>query len=149
MAKKDKKSKEAKKARMAAKNEKNAKKAGQKLKKQSKKAGDDLEDDVDLDELLKQLAQQQAEYEEVHVETVERPTKRLNATLCASNNNGKKELVLFGGEVNTEDSCLKTHQLQDLLIPCVTINLESFYFMVVNSHLLSNPLSIIIPTHGS
>ncbi|KAG7697241.1 hypothetical protein KL933_001564 [Ogataea haglerorum] len=101
MAKKDKKSKEAKKARIAQKNEKNAKKAGEKLKKLSKKAGDNLEDDVDLDELLKQLALEQQEFEEVHVEVIDRPLKRLNATFAASNTNGRRELILFGGEVNT------------------------------------------------
>ncbi|KAH3662373.1 hypothetical protein OGAPHI_005625 [Ogataea philodendri] len=101
MAKKDKKSKEAKKARMAQKNEKNNKKADEKLKKLSKKAGDDLEDDMDLDELLKQLALEQEKFEEIHVDVVDKPLKRLNATLVASNTNGRRELVLFGGEVNT------------------------------------------------
>ncbi len=65
MAKKDKKAKEAKKARIALKSEKSAKKADSKLKKLSKKAGDDLEDDVDIDELLKQLALEQQQFEEV------------------------------------------------------------------------------------
>ncbi|ODV83351.1 hypothetical protein CANARDRAFT_203391 [[Candida] arabinofermentans NRRL YB-2248] len=112
MAKKDKKSKDAKKARTAVKHEKANKKSENKLKKMSKKAGDDLEDDVDLDELLKQLAKQQEEFEEIHVEVVDKPTKRLNSTLIASNSNGKRELILFGGEVATAASTV--HFYNDL-----------------------------------
>lgn len=103
MAKKDKKNKDAKKALKAAKAAKNAAKGESKLKKQSKKAGDDLEDDVDIDTLLQQLAAEQEQFEQVHVTTLDKPTKRTNATLVAAPMLQKRELFLFGGETaNTQ-----------------------------------------------
>ena len=99
MAKKDKKNKEAKKALKAQKAEKKASKGESKLKKQSKKAGDDLEDDVDIDTLLEQLAAEQAQFEAVHVTNIEKPMKRTNGTLIAAPMAKRRELFLFGGEV--------------------------------------------------
>ncbi|KAG0679664.1 hypothetical protein C6P42_005454 [Pichia californica] len=98
MAKKDKKKDEAKKAAKAAKAEKKASKGQTKLKKQSKKAGDDIEDDVDIDTLLQQLAEEQEQFEAVHVSTIDKPIKRTNATLIAAPMAQRRELFLFGGE---------------------------------------------------
>lgn len=98
MAKKDKKSKENKKALKAAKAEKKAAKGETKIKKQSKKAGDDIEDEVDIDTLLAQLAEEQAQFEQVHVSVIEKPIKRTNATLVAAPMAQRRELFLFGGE---------------------------------------------------
>ncbi|OWB55951.1 hypothetical protein B5S28_g1840 [[Candida] boidinii] len=153
MAKKDKKSKDAKdakKARMAKKNEKNVKKADSKLKKLSKKAGDDLEDDVDLDELLKQLANSQLEFEEIHIDIVKKPTKRLNSTLVSSNNNGKKELVLFGGEVSNGQT---VNFFNDLYVYTVDNNIWRRYIsknspLARSSHAMCYHPSGIFLMHG-
>lgn len=99
MAKKDKKSKEAKKARAAEKQKKNAAKAEQKDKKLAKKLGEDEEDD-DIDAILEKYAQEQLEFTEVKIEVCDRPSKRLNPTLVANPSHTKRELILFGGEVN-------------------------------------------------
>lgn len=114
MAKKDKKGKDAKKALKAAKAAKNQAKGDAKLKKQSKKAGDDLEDDVDIDTLLQQLAEEQAQFEAVHITTVEKPVKRTNGTLVAAPMAQKRELVLFGGETATPQGTVHFHN--DLLV---------------------------------
>ncbi|CDK29723.1 unnamed protein product [Kuraishia capsulata CBS 1993] len=114
MAKKDKKAKENKKARAALKNEKAGKKAEQKNKKKAVKFGDnDLEDDVDIDELLSNLAKEQEQFEAINIEIVKRPSKRLNGTLVGAINNGKKELVLFGGETSDSQT---VHFYNDLFV---------------------------------
>lgn len=112
MAKKDKKNKDAKKALKAAKAEKKAAKGETKLKKQSKKAGDDIEDEVDIDTLLQQLAEEQAQFEAVHVTVMDKPTKRTNATLVAAPMAQRREIFLFGGEVATSQGIV--HFYNDL-----------------------------------
>ncbi|TID30648.1 hypothetical protein CANINC_000803 [Pichia inconspicua] len=109
MAKKDKKNNDAKKAAKAAKAAKNAAKGQTKLKKQSKKAGDDIEDDVDIDQLLEQLALEQEQFEAVNVTNIERPTKRVNATLVAAPSPQRKELILFGGETANSQGIVHFH----------------------------------------
>lgn len=109
MAKKDKKNKEAKKALKAAKAEKKAAKGESKMKKQSKKAGDDIEDEVDIDTLLSQLAEEQAQFEAVHVSVIEKPTKRTNATLVAAAMAQRRELFLFGGETANSQGVVHFH----------------------------------------
>lgn len=109
MAKKDKKNKEAKKALKAAKAEKKAAKGDSKLKKLSKKAGDDIEDDVDIDTLLAQLAEEQAQFEAVHVSTIDKPIKRTNATLVAAPMAQRRELFLFGGETANNQGIVHFH----------------------------------------
>lgn len=99
MAKKDKAAKAAKRQRGLEKSLKNQKKSESKLKKQSARLGDD---DVDLDELLAELAQKQQDFEKVEIGVCERPTKRQSATLVASPSNAR-ELFLFGGESLTKD----------------------------------------------
>lgn len=99
MAKKDKKLKEAKKARTAEKQKKNASKSEEKSKKMAKKRGDE-EEDEDIDAILEQFAKEQEELTAVAVEVCERPSKRLNPSLNASPIAGKRELLLFGGEVS-------------------------------------------------
>ncbi|KZF24359.1 galactose oxidase [Xylona heveae TC161] len=97
MGKKDKKSKVDKKARVA---EKQSKKAAQKEKKASKKgpAGDDSDaEDVDLDAVLAQYAEQQAQFLKVTEVGCEPPPSRSSATLIGSPSNSN-ELFLFGGE---------------------------------------------------
>lgn len=118
MAKKDKKSKEAKKARTAEKTAKNAKKGESKDKKLAKKRGDDSdEEDVDLDEMLKQLALDQQAFEEVRVETVDKPAKRVNAAMVGVNNNGRREIFLFGGEYTNTNSHLNFHNDLNVFSP--------------------------------
>ncbi|KAJ8142657.1 hypothetical protein OY671_004200 [Metschnikowia pulcherrima] len=97
MAKKDKKAKEAKKARAAEKQKKNTAKSDSKQKKLAKKLGED-EDDQDIDAILEQYAKEQAEFTAINVAVTSRPSKRLNPTLVASPLQGKRELILFGGE---------------------------------------------------
>lgn len=109
MAKKDKKNKDAKKAMKAAKAAKNAAKGETKLKKQSKKAGDDIEDDVDIDELLKQLAVEQEQFEAVHVTNIDKPLKRTNGTLVAAPMAQRRELFLFGGETANSQGIVHFH----------------------------------------
>lgn len=101
MAKKDKKSKEAKKARAAEKQKKNTQKAELKQKKIAKKTGED-EDDQDIDAILEQYAKEQEELMAVKVETCEKPSKRLNPSMVASPLQGKRELILFGGETTSQ-----------------------------------------------
>lgn len=100
MGKKDKKSKEEKKARAAEKQKKNSQKAELKQKKQAKKTGEEEEDDQDIDAILEQYAKEQEELLAVKVDVVEKPSKRLNPSLVASSLQGKRELILFGGEFN-------------------------------------------------
>ncbi|KAG7194852.1 uncharacterized protein KQ657_003954 [Scheffersomyces spartinae] len=100
MAKKDKKSKEAKKARTAEKAKKNQLKAEVKNKKLAKKQGDEEEEDEDIDALLERIAKEQEEFEAIKIETCSHPTKRLNPTMVSSPTHGKREMILFGGEVN-------------------------------------------------
>lgn len=114
MAKKDKKNNDAKKAAKAAKAAKNAAKGQSKLKKQLKKDDDDLEDDVDMDQLLEELALEQAKFDEIHISQVTKPTKRTNATLIASQMAQKRELVLFGGETQSQNGTIHFHN--DLLV---------------------------------
>lgn len=97
MAKKDKKAKEAKKARAAEKQKKNTQKAELKQKKIAKKSGEE-EEDEDIDAILEQYAKEQEELMAVKVEICDRPSKRLNPTMVASPLQGKRELILFGGE---------------------------------------------------
>lgn len=99
MAKKDKKLKEAKKARTAEKQKKNASKSEEKNKKMAKKRGDE-EEDEDIDAILEQFAKEQEELTAVNIEVCERPSKRLNPSMAASPLQGKRELILFGGEVS-------------------------------------------------
>ncbi|PVH16637.1 uncharacterized protein CXQ87_004932 [Candidozyma duobushaemuli] len=100
MGKKDKKSKEDKKARAAEKQKKNNQKAESKQKKQAKKSGEDEEEDQDIDAILEQYAKEQEELLAVKVDVVDRPSKRLNPAMVASPLQGKRELLLFGGEAN-------------------------------------------------
>lgn len=100
MGKKDKKSKKEKKARAAEKQKKNSQKAELKQKKQAKKTGEEEEDDQDIDAILEQYAKEQEELLAVKVDVVEKPSKRLNPSLVASPLQGKRELILFGGEFN-------------------------------------------------
>lgn len=97
MAKKDKKLKEAKKARTAEKQKKNASKSEEKQKKMAKKRGDE-EEDEDIDAILEQFAREQEELTAVKIDVCDRPSKRLNPSLTASPLQGKRELILFGGE---------------------------------------------------
>ncbi|PGH06446.1 hypothetical protein AJ79_06536 [Helicocarpus griseus UAMH5409] len=97
MGKKDKKSKTAEqKARVAAKQ---SKKAAQKEKKaKAKGQGDDSDaEDVDLDAVLAQYAEEQAKFLKVTEVVSGPPTPRASATLIASPA-GRNELFLFGGE---------------------------------------------------
>lgn len=104
MAKKNsKKDKEAKKARAEEKNKKNLSKAEGKNKKKAKKTGEVDEDDVDIDEILANYKKEQEAFEAINVETVTRPSKRINVSMVANPNHGKKELFIFGGE-NTVDN---------------------------------------------
>lgn len=105
MAKKDKKSKEAKKARTAEKQKKNTQKAELKQKKIAKKTGEE-EEDQDIDAILEQYAKEQEELMAVKVEICDRPSRRLNPTIVASPLQGKRELILFGGEA-TQSSMSK------------------------------------------
>lgn len=98
MAKKDKKAKEAKKARGAEKQKKSASKSEVKNKKLAKKLGDE-EEDEDIDAILEQFNKEQEEFDEVRIDIVKRPSKRLNPTMVANPQHGKRELILFGGEV--------------------------------------------------
>ncbi|CCH40581.1 Kelch repeat-containing protein 3 [Wickerhamomyces ciferrii] len=104
MAKKNnKKDKEAKKARVEEKNKKNLAKAERNTKKKAKKTGEIDEDDVDIDEILANYKKEQEAFEAINIESVERPSKRINSSMVANPNHGKKELIIFGGE-NTVDN---------------------------------------------
>lgn len=98
MAKKEKKSKDAKKLRAAEKQKKNNQKAELKQKKLAKKSGED-EEDEDIDAILEQFAKEQEELTAVNVDVVSRPSRRLNPAMVSSPLHGKRELILFGGEV--------------------------------------------------
>lgn len=111
MAKKDKKSKDAKKLRAAEKQKKNTAKADAKNKKLSKKFGEE-EDDQDIDEILEQYAKEQEQFEAVHIEVCNKPSKRLNPAMVSNPIHGKRELFLFGGEVNDD----KAHFYNDLFV---------------------------------
>lgn len=97
MGKKDKKSKDEKKARAAEKQKRNKSKAESKNKKLAKKFGEE-EEDQDVDEILEQFAKEQEEFQRIKIEICTRPSKRLNSTLVANNSQGRRELILFGGE---------------------------------------------------
>lgn len=109
MAKKDKKS-DAKKARAAEKQKKNMSKADSKTKKMAKKSGEE-EEDQDIDEILQQYAKEQEAFQAINIEVVKRPSKRLNPAIVATPVQGKKELLLFGGE-HTENGV--SHFYNDL-----------------------------------
>ncbi|AAS51243.1 ACR016Wp [Eremothecium gossypii ATCC 10895] len=115
MAKKGKKDKDAKKARAEAKSKKSLLKAEQKDKKKAKKLGADDDDDMDIEEVLANFKRQQAEFEAVNVETVERPHQRSSSSLVANPLHNKRELILFGGEY-TNQSTGMTHFYNDLFI---------------------------------
>lgn len=93
MAKKDKKLKEAKKARAAEKAKKNESKAAKK----DKKKQDEEDEDQDIDEILAQFAKEQEEFEQINIEVVDRPLKRLSPAMVASPLN-RREILMFGGE---------------------------------------------------
>jgi len=104
MAKKDKKKdKDAKKARIEEKNKKAQQKAERNNKKKAKKTGEIDEDDVDIDEILANYKKEQEAFEAINIETVDRPSKRINVSMVANPNHGKRELIMFGGE-NTVDN---------------------------------------------
>ena len=95
---KDKKAKAAEKKRRVA--EKQSKKAAHKEKKGKSKGrteDDSDAEDVDLDAVLAEFAQKQAQFLKVTEEVCEPPAPRSSATLIASPSN-EKELFLFGGE---------------------------------------------------
>lgn len=107
MAKKNKKDKEAKKARAEAKNKRNQQKAAAKNKKMMNKLNaqdSDNEDDVDLDTILAQFKLEQEKYEKINIETVQKPTKRINACMVANPLHSKREIILFGGEYTDNDT---------------------------------------------
>lgn len=110
MAKKDKKSKDAKKARAAEKQKKNLSKADTKSKKMAKKSGEE-EEDQDIDQILEQYAKEQEEFQAINIDVVKKPSKRLNPAMVANPTQGKKELLLFGGE-HTENGV--SHFYNDL-----------------------------------
>ncbi|CCE65598.1 hypothetical protein TPHA_0M00200 [Tetrapisispora phaffii CBS 4417] len=114
MAKKTKKDKDAKKARAEAKAKKNQSKAEIKDKKKAKKNldGED-EDDMDIEEVLANFKKEQEQFEQINVESVDKPTRRINSCMIANPNHGKKELLLFGGE-NTSQEQGVTHFYNDL-----------------------------------
>lgn len=100
MAKKNGKAdKEAKKARMAEKNKKNASKAEKSGKKKAKKLGDvDEEEDMDIDEILANFKKEQEQFQAVNIEIINRPSRRINASMVANPSHTKRELFIFGGE---------------------------------------------------
>lgn len=154
MAKKDKKNSDSKKAAKAAKAAKQAAKSASKAKKQLKKdfAGDDeFEDDVDIDELLAQLAKEQEEFDSITINSISKPQKRINATLVACNMQQKKELVLFGGETTLNNGNVKFHN--DLNIYSVDKNTWKQYIcqnspMPRSSHTMIYHQSGIMVLHG-
>ncbi|CAR28290.1 hypothetical protein ZYGR_0R00230 [Zygosaccharomyces rouxii] len=115
MAKKGKKDKEAKKARGEQKLKKNQGKAELKDKKKAKKvlADDDEDDDMDLEEVLASFKKEQEQFEKVVVESVDKPSARINPCLVSNPAHGKKELILFGGEY-TNQSNSTTHFYNEL-----------------------------------
>lgn len=116
MAKKTKKDKESKKARAELKLKKNQSKAEVKDKKKAKKIfGDaDDEDDLDIEQVLANFKKEQDQFEKILVESIDRPSKRINACMIANPIHGKNELLLFGGE-NTNQTTSLTHFFNDLV----------------------------------
>lgn len=103
MAKKnDKAAKAAKRQRGLEKSLKNSKKGESKSQKQNAKLGAEDEDNVDIDEVLAELAKQQADHDKVTIDICKRPSKRQNGTLVPNPAN-RKEILLFGGEVLTKE----------------------------------------------
>ncbi|KAI9738742.1 MAG: hypothetical protein M1834_008249 [Cirrosporium novae-zelandiae] len=97
MAKKDKKSKkEEQKARAATKQSKKTAKSEKKFQKKGKDQDSD-EEEVDLDAVLAQYAEQQAHFLKVTEDKCEPPSPRSSSTILASPSNSN-ELLLFGGE---------------------------------------------------
>lgn len=83
-------------------NEKHAKataKSDTKQKKRFKRMGE--EEDMGIDEILARYAQEQEQFEQVTIQSCDRPSKRLNPALVSSPVHGKRELLLFGGETTT------------------------------------------------
>lgn len=116
MAKKGKKDKEAKKARAEAKLKKNEGKAAEKEKKRSKKIfGAEDEDDLDIEQVLANFKKEQEQFEKVVINSIERPTKRINPCMVSNPIHGKKELIIFGGE-HTNQATSVTHFYNDLNI---------------------------------
>lgn len=116
MAKKNKKDKEAKKARAEAKLKKNEGKAAEKEKKKSKKIfGADEDDDLDIEEVLANFKKEQEKFEKVVVESIERPSKRINPCMVSNPIHGKRELFIFGGE-NTNSTTSMTTFYNDLIV---------------------------------
>jgi Galactose oxidase, central domain len=98
MVKKDKKSKSAEqKARVAAKQTKKAAKGEKKAKTKSSRDDDSDAEEVDLDAVLAEYAEQQARFLKVTETSCGPPSSRSSATLIASPSN-RNELFLFGGE---------------------------------------------------
>lgn len=107
MAKKnDKVAKAAKRQRGLEKALKNQKKSDNKTQKQNAKVGVEDEDNVDIDEVLAELAKQQAKHDKVAIDACKRPSKRQNSTLVPNPAN-RKEIVLFGGEVLTKEGTVQ------------------------------------------
>lgn len=114
MAKKNKKDKEAKKARAEAKSKKNQAKAETKDKKRAKKNRDeDDDDDLDIEEVLNNFKKEQEQFEKVNIESVSKPTKRINPCMISNPIHNKKELLLFGGETTNPETSV-TNFFNDL-----------------------------------
>ena len=114
MAKKAKKDKDAKKARAEQKSKKNQAKAEQKDKKMSKKInGEEEEEDMDIEEVLANFKKEQEQFEQVNIENVAKPTRRINSCMISNPTHGKSELIIFGGE-NTSSETSTTHFYNDL-----------------------------------
>lgn len=95
---KDKKKKTAEhKAAKAAKQTKKTAKSEKKVKSKQTADDSDADDNVDLDAVLKQLAEEQAKFLKVTEEPCSAPSARSSATFIASPSN-RNELMLFGGE---------------------------------------------------
>lgn len=104
MAKKDsKKDKEAKKARAEEKKKKASAKAERQNKKKAKKTGEIDEDDVDIDEILANYKKEQEAFEAINIESCNHPSKRINVSMVANPNHGKRELIIFGGEITIDN----------------------------------------------
>lgn len=98
MVKKDKKAKSAEqKAAKIAKQSKKAAKGEKKSKAKQAEVDSDADDDMDLDAVLAQYAEQQAKFLKVTEQPCKPPSPRSAATFVASPSNNN-ELLLFGGE---------------------------------------------------
>ncbi|KAG0674862.1 hypothetical protein C6P41_002347 [Kluyveromyces marxianus] len=114
MAKK--KDKESKKARAEAKQKKALEKAAVKDKKKAKKLSqDDEEDDLDIEEMLANFKREQENFERINVENVDRPGQRVNPCIFVNPSQGKRELMMFGGE-STSAETGTTHFHNDMFI---------------------------------